>query len=145
MAPICLLVAASAASDFTGSRWERISPLLTKNDSTRSQWETRHESALPSPTAQPSLAVIITHRRLLRSRHSYAAYAEFHGAIVLLFKPQAMVKEEKRALQLPKQQLLILAICRFAEPVAMTSVYPYIVSWAVKSLLCVMLTAPSLK
>ncbi|KAL2391728.1 Major facilitator superfamily multidrug transporter mfsB [Exophiala dermatitidis] len=37
-----------------------------------------------------------------------------------------MVREEKRALQLPKQQLLILAICRFAEPVAMTSVYPYI-------------------
>ncbi|KEF56670.1 uncharacterized protein A1O9_06859 [Exophiala aquamarina CBS 119918] len=37
-----------------------------------------------------------------------------------------MVKETKRALQLPKQQLLILAICRFAEPVAMTSVYPYI-------------------
>jgi len=39
-----------------------------------------------------------------------------------------MAKEGKRALQLPKQQLLILAICRFAEPVAMTSVYPYIVS-----------------
>ncbi|RMZ91087.1 hypothetical protein DV736_g1674, partial [Chaetothyriales sp. CBS 134916] len=28
--------------------------------------------------------------------------------------------------KLPKQQLTILAICRFAEPVAMTSVYPYI-------------------
>jgi hypothetical protein len=39
-----------------------------------------------------------------------------------------MVKEVKRALQLPKQQLLILGVCRFAEPVAMTSVYPYIVS-----------------
>jgi len=37
-----------------------------------------------------------------------------------------MVKEVKRALQLPKQQLLILGVCRFAEPVAMTSVYPYI-------------------
>ncbi|KIX04553.1 uncharacterized protein Z518_05423 [Rhinocladiella mackenziei CBS 650.93] len=37
-----------------------------------------------------------------------------------------MVKEAKRALPLPKQQLLILAVCRFAEPVAMTSVYPYI-------------------
>ncbi|KAK4940921.1 hypothetical protein LTR10_019075 [Elasticomyces elasticus] len=37
-----------------------------------------------------------------------------------------MVKEAKRAPQLPKQQLLILAVCRFAEPVAMTSVYPYI-------------------
>ncbi|KIW84623.1 hypothetical protein Z517_00011 [Fonsecaea pedrosoi CBS 271.37] len=37
-----------------------------------------------------------------------------------------MVKGAKRALQLPKQQLLILAVCRFAEPVAMTSVYPYI-------------------
>lgn len=41
---------------------------------------------------------------------------------------RVMAKEGKRALQLPKQQLLILAICRFAEPVAMTSVYPYIVS-----------------
>ncbi|RMZ78346.1 hypothetical protein DV738_g3862, partial [Chaetothyriales sp. CBS 135597] len=28
--------------------------------------------------------------------------------------------------KLPKQQLTILGICRFAEPVAMTSVYPYI-------------------
>ncbi|KIW30705.1 uncharacterized protein PV07_02413 [Cladophialophora immunda] len=37
-----------------------------------------------------------------------------------------MAKGAKRALQLPKQQLLILAVCRFAEPVAMTSVYPYI-------------------
>ncbi|KIX92076.1 uncharacterized protein Z520_12230 [Fonsecaea multimorphosa CBS 102226] len=37
-----------------------------------------------------------------------------------------MAKGAKRALQLPKQQLLILAACRFAEPVAMTSVYPYI-------------------
>ncbi|OAP64039.1 hypothetical protein AYL99_00011 [Fonsecaea erecta] len=37
-----------------------------------------------------------------------------------------MAKGGKRALQLPKQQLLILAVCRFAEPVAMTSVYPYI-------------------
>lgn len=36
--------------------------------------------------------------------------------------------EGKRAPRLPKQQLTILAICRFAEPVAMTSVYPYIVS-----------------
>lgn len=32
----------------------------------------------------------------------------------------------KNAPRLPKQQLTILAICRFAEPVAMTSVYPYI-------------------
>ncbi len=39
-----------------------------------------------------------------------------------------MVKEAKKALELPKQQLLILALCRIAEPVAMTSVYPYIVS-----------------
>ncbi|KIW55400.1 hypothetical protein PV05_07683 [Exophiala xenobiotica] len=37
-----------------------------------------------------------------------------------------MVKEAKKALELPKQQLLILALCRIAEPVAMTSVYPYI-------------------
>ncbi|KIW19394.1 hypothetical protein PV08_03689 [Exophiala spinifera] len=37
-----------------------------------------------------------------------------------------MVKDASKTLQLPKQQLLILAICRFAEPVAMTSVYPYI-------------------
>lgn len=37
-----------------------------------------------------------------------------------------MVKE-RRAAQLPTQQLLVLAICRFAEPVAMTSVYPYLV------------------
>ncbi|EXJ76833.1 hypothetical protein A1O3_10478 [Capronia epimyces CBS 606.96] len=37
-----------------------------------------------------------------------------------------MARQEKQARQLPKQQLLILAICRFAEPVAMTSVYPYI-------------------
>ena len=37
----------------------------------------------------------------------------------------------KRVPGLPKQQLTILAICRFAEPVAMTSVYPYIVSVAV--------------
>ncbi len=34
----------------------------------------------------------------------------------------------KNAPKLPKQQLTILALCRFAEPVAMTSVYPYIVS-----------------
>lgn len=39
-----------------------------------------------------------------------------------------MVKDARKSLQLPKQQLLILAVCRFAEPVAMTSVYPYIVS-----------------
>ncbi|KAK5074051.1 hypothetical protein LTS08_008011 [Lithohypha guttulata] len=32
----------------------------------------------------------------------------------------------RNAPRLPKQQLTILAICRFAEPVAMTSVYPYI-------------------
>lgn len=32
----------------------------------------------------------------------------------------------KKVPRLPKQQLTILAICRFAEPVAMTSVYPYI-------------------
>ena len=39
-----------------------------------------------------------------------------------------MVKDAKRQLKLPGQQLFILSICRFAEPVAMTSVYPYIVS-----------------
>lgn len=39
----------------------------------------------------------------------------------------AMVKE-KRAAKLPTQQLFVLAICRFAEPVAMTSVFPYLVS-----------------
>jgi hypothetical protein len=39
-----------------------------------------------------------------------------------------MVKE-KRAAKLPTQQLLVLAICRFAEPVAMTSVFPYLVSF----------------
>lgn len=32
----------------------------------------------------------------------------------------------RNAPKLPKKQLTILAICRFAEPVAMTSVYPYI-------------------
>jgi len=32
----------------------------------------------------------------------------------------------RNAPKLPKQQLTILALCRFAEPVAMTSVYPYI-------------------
>ncbi|KAK5089642.1 hypothetical protein LTR70_006548 [Exophiala xenobiotica] len=32
----------------------------------------------------------------------------------------------RNAPKLPKQQLAILALCRFAEPVAMTSVYPYI-------------------
>lgn len=32
----------------------------------------------------------------------------------------------RNAPRLPKQQLTILAICRLAEPVAMTSVYPYI-------------------
>ncbi|RVX69561.1 hypothetical protein B0A52_06625 [Exophiala mesophila] len=37
-----------------------------------------------------------------------------------------MVKDAKRQLKLPGQQLFILSICRFAEPVAMTSVYPYI-------------------
>lgn len=37
-----------------------------------------------------------------------------------------MVKEPRRAAQLPTQQLLVLAICRFAEPVAMTSVFPYL-------------------
>lgn len=36
---------------------------------------------------------------------------------------QAVVKKA----MLPKQQLIILAICRFAEPVAVTSVNPYIV------------------
>jgi hypothetical protein len=39
-----------------------------------------------------------------------------------------MGKGVKRPAQLPKQQLLILAACRLAEPVASTSVYPYIVS-----------------
>ncbi|ETN37479.1 uncharacterized protein HMPREF1541_07101 [Cyphellophora europaea CBS 101466] len=33
---------------------------------------------------------------------------------------------DKKRPRLPKQQLTILAVCRFAEPVAMTSVYPYI-------------------
>ncbi|EXJ86285.1 hypothetical protein A1O1_06655 [Capronia coronata CBS 617.96] len=37
-----------------------------------------------------------------------------------------MVKVDKPTQRLPKQQLLILAVCRFAEPVAMTSVYPYL-------------------
>ncbi|OCT49487.1 MFS transporter [Cladophialophora carrionii] len=37
-----------------------------------------------------------------------------------------MAKGAKRPLQLPNQQLLILAACRLAEPVASTSVYPYI-------------------
>ena len=39
-----------------------------------------------------------------------------------------MAKKVLAKATLPKQQLTILAICRFAEPVAMTSVYPYIVS-----------------
>ena len=38
-----------------------------------------------------------------------------------------MVKKPKRTPQLPTQQLLVLAICRFAEPVALTSVNPYLV------------------
>lgn len=48
-----------------------------------------------------------------------------------------MAKERsKRALQWPKQQLLILAICRFGEPVVMTSVYPYIVSFSKPGISC---------
>lgn len=36
-----------------------------------------------------------------------------------------MVKEQK-ARKLPVQQLLILSICRFAEPISLTSVFPYL-------------------
>lgn len=44
------------------------------------------------------------------------------------FGIRAMLKEPRRPPKLPTQQLLVLAICRFAEPVAMTSVFPYLVS-----------------
>jgi hypothetical protein len=46
--------------------------------------------------------------------------------LFVLSRANVMV-DGKRVPRLPKQQLTILAICRFAEPVAMTSVYPYIV------------------
>src|SRR5271154_1934200 len=37
-----------------------------------------------------------------------------------------MVKSTRSKARLPVQQLTILAICRFAEPVALTSVFPYL-------------------
>ncbi|KAI0998854.1 hypothetical protein K3495_g9343 [Podosphaera aphanis] len=37
-----------------------------------------------------------------------------------------MTSNERNSAKLPAQQLAILAICRFAEPVVLTSVYPYL-------------------